>query len=66
MSNQGTGREEQILFVMKVRFVLYFALSLNTDTAVPTPHGEGLLRGENSTRKLKIENLWLFSERNIP
>jgi hypothetical protein len=65
MSKQGTGRTEQKLFVMKVSYVLYFALSLNTEPAVPTPHGEGLLRGENSTRKLKIENLCLFSESNI-
>jgi hypothetical protein len=62
MSKQGTGRTEQKLFVVKLLFVLYFAFSLNTDTAVPTPHGEGLLRGENSTIKLKTESLCCFQK----
>jgi len=41
-----------------VRRLLYFAISLPTDTAVPLSHGEdGLLRGENCTGQLNIETV---------
>jgi hypothetical protein len=39
-----------------VRQVLYFALCLPADTAVPLSHAEeGLLRGENCTGQLNVQ-----------
>jgi hypothetical protein len=44
-----------------VRCVLYFVLSLLTDTAVPLSHGEDRMRrGENCTGQLNIETVWQF------
>jgi len=40
-----------------VRCVLYFALSLPTDTAIPLSHEDVLLRGNNCTRQLNIERI---------
>jgi hypothetical protein len=55
--NKGTNKVEQKLSDMTLWDVLYFAVSLPTDTAVPLSHGEdGLLRGESCTGQLNIES----------
>ena len=48
--------QEQWNKIFSVTCVLYFALCLPTDTAVPLSHAEdGLLRGENCTGQLNVQ-----------